>query len=385
MRYRDMNTAVRRHRPLDDAATRTLAVAALLLAALTLAPPAQARFSPKKAIFAPIHAPGGRDAFAHYRALGVGIYQYVMRWDQVAATRPRRAADPNDLHYEWPDELTYAIARANAARMKVAVTVIATPRWAGAGEPHDMPDDPDDYATFVEAASRRFPGVDLWRVWDDTNNAYAIGGTVTPDSRNRPLTNVESSTVARYASLLDATYEAVKSVDRRDLVVGANVTSFGDIGPQQFLRALQIGPGRPARLDLVGFSPYGVRRPVPGLAPALGSGVADLNDLGAFLRWVDRRWPPRRGVPAKRVFLSKFTAPSDHTTPRFGDLLLSREQQAGWLRDALRATQRSRRVYALGWESLADELPDGTGHEFSGGLLDAAGVPKPAYFAFRDG
>jgi hypothetical protein len=43
--------------------------------------------------------------------------------------------------------------------------------------------------------------------------------------------------------------------------------------------------------------------------------------------------------------------------------------------------RRSRFIYALGWIHVFDDPPGGS----MSGLLDAAGRPKPGYFAFRAG
>src|SRR5918992_1415487 len=79
----------------------------LILAALS-APPAEARYSKKKAIWGPTQV-NGVSQFPIYRDLGVSIYQMQLHWHAVAPTRPRRPSDPTDPAYKWPAEVDFAI------------------------------------------------------------------------------------------------------------------------------------------------------------------------------------------------------------------------------------------------------------------------------------
>lgn len=97
-----------------------------------------------------------------------------------------------------------AVDEARARGLRVLVTAWLTPPWAngGAGERHP-PTDPADYARFLTWAAERYEGrVDAWEIWNEPN-----------------LTEFWKGDVARYASLLEAAYPAVKAGDPGALVV----------------------------------------------------------------------------------------------------------------------------------------------------------------------
>ena len=85
-----------------------LVAIAIVVTALCGAPPASARYSPKKAIWGPVMI-NGRSQFPIYRDLGVGIFEMDLSWPQAAPTRPQRADDPGDPAYHWPAAISYAI------------------------------------------------------------------------------------------------------------------------------------------------------------------------------------------------------------------------------------------------------------------------------------
>ena len=63
------------------------------------------------------------------RALGVDVYRFTIRWDQVAARKPSRAADPGDAAYDWswPDAVIKGL---RAQGIRPVVTIWGTPPWA---------------------------------------------------------------------------------------------------------------------------------------------------------------------------------------------------------------------------------------------------------------
>lgn len=344
---------------------------AVLLAALCvtggLATPATAAPDPKKAIFGPIAAADGTSAFPTYRDLGVGTYQYRLRWREVAPSRPRSPTSPRERTYIWPDELDFALDQAKLNGMQVAVTVDSTPAWANGGfSGRVAPRRAADYGHFMRAASRRFPAVRAWRVWDDTNDARSFA----------------PQDPARYAELLDSAYAAVKAVNRRDRVIGGNTVSKGSTLPLAWVDGMVLPDGRPPRLDEYGHSPYGERPATFGL-PSRGDGIVDFADLATLGKAADRAFtrPRRRLVP---LFLAKYSVVSDHPDGT-GTFFLTREEQAEYVRSALRLTRSWGRISAFGWDQLIDDAPDGRATERAGGLLDALRAPKPSYFAFRDG
>jgi hypothetical protein len=348
----------------------------LLTVALAMPAAADARFSRKKAIWGPVEV-NGQSQFPIYRDLGAGIYQHLLEWNQIAPVRPRRAADPDDPAYRWPADVDAAVRQAPRYGMRVALMVMWSPRWANGGRSRAWAPDAREYAKFLRAAASRYPGVRLWMVWGE------------PSRRDNflPLPRFESTGPRRYARLLDRAYSALKRENRRNLVIGGNTFTTGDVTPLGFIRGMRLPGGRRPRMDIYGHNPFSARPPALDKDP-LGVGFADFSDLDTLAGWVDRhlgRAPGGRRLP---LFLSEFTVPTDHPNHEF-NFWVTRETQARWLGRALRIARRWPRIYTLGWYSLYDEPPNGPngtpGDEVNRGLLDWRGRRKPAYRVFKRG
>ena len=343
---------------------------------LGLCADATASPSLKKSIWGPV------GAFGTYEELGVGIYQYQLRWNSIAPTRPGNARDPADPAYRWPAELDAAIANARARGIRVSVLLTAAPGWANGGrELHWAPTKPRDFADFASAASRRYAGVRYWMIWGEPSKASRFQPLV--PAMGRRLSARQRRGPRRYARMLDAAYRALKSEDRRDLVIGGDTWSGGEVVPLNFIRAMRLPSGRRPRMDLYGHNPFTLREPNLANGP-LGYGYADFSELDALVRWLDRYGYRDAHGRRLRVFLSEFVLPTDHANLAF-NFWLSRETQAKWLGRALRITRRSSRLYTLGYLGLYDDPPRPDGLEVNGGLIDQSGRRKPAYRVFKRG
>jgi hypothetical protein len=354
----------------------------LALLCLALAAPADARApSRKKAIWGPLTF-RGESQFPIYRDLGAGIFEYGLRWSEVATRRPIAATDPADPAYAWPIDLDQAAREAAASGMRVAVTVQRTPQWANGGRPDNwVPNRLQDFADFVKAAARRYPTIHIWLIWGEPSRAQNFM-PLTHETRDRPLTAEQAQAPHSYAQMLDAAYVALKTTSRRNLVVGGNTFTVGDISPLNWIRNLRLPNGRRPRMDLYGHNPFTARRPDLRKSP-LGHGFADFSDLDTLAGWLDR-YLPQRGPRPLRLFLSEFLIPSDHASHEF-DFHVSRATQADWLKRALRIARGWSRIYSLGWYSLYDEPRNKAGNETDFGLIDRHGRRKPSYYAFRRG
>jgi hypothetical protein len=337
--------------------------------------------SRKKSIWGPVER-DGVSQFPLYRELGVGILQMAIAWDTVAPARPVDPGDPADPAYRWPAEVDLAIA--SGARRGIAVSLLLTgaPGWSNGGRtPTHAPRRPGDFAAFAAAASRRYPAVRHWMIWGEPSKASrfqplvpALGRRMTPAQRRGPR---------HYARILDASYAALKRVNRRNLVIGGNTWTGGDVVPLNFIRAMRLPNGRRPRMDLYGHNPFTLRTPRLSRRP-FGYGYADFSDLDTLVRWLDRHgYRGRRGRPL-RLFLSELSIPTDHPNFEF-NFWVTRATQARWLRAALRITRRWARIYTLGYLGLYDDPPRPDGREVNRGLITFDGRRKPAFRAFREG
>ena len=351
-------------------------VAIVALTACAAEPVDAARPDLKKSIWGPVQL-NGESQFPIYSDLGIGIYQNVLEWNRVAPERPRRALDPGDPAYRWPSEIDRAVSEAKSAGIRVALTVMWSPPWANGGRSRAWAPNPKHYARFVRAASRRYPSVRLWSIWGE------------PSRRDNflPLPRFEATGPRRYARILDAAYSSLKRQSSRNVVIGGNTFTTGDVTPLAFIRGMRLPGGRRPRMDMYGHNPFTAREPALSKDP-LGFGYADFSDLDTLAGWVDRylgRSPRGRKL---KLFLSEFSLPTDHENYEF-NFFLTQEAQAEWLGRALRIARRWDRIYTLGYYALYDEAPNGNNgahrDEVHRGLLDWQGGRKPAYETFKRG
>jgi hypothetical protein len=172
-------------------------------------------------------------------------------------------------------------------------------------------------------------------------------------------------------------------VNRRNIVIGGNTWTGGEVTPLNFIRSMRLPNGRRPRMDLYGHNPFTARTPDLRENP-LRFGFADFSDLDTLARWLDRygyRTPRRRRL---KLFLSEMVIPTDHSNYEF-NFWVDRRTQAQWIRAALRITRRFRRIYTFGYLGLYDDPPRPSGDEVNRGLIDQQGRKKPGYFAFKRG
>ncbi len=361
------------------AATQKLAAGLLALVATSVAAaalaaaPAAGHFSARKAIWGPaVH--GRKSLWPTYHTLGIGIYEDTLDWSFVAARRPHDPTNPRDPAYLWPAEVTKAVAEAKRYHIRVALMLTRAPRWAnGRRRSQWAPLHASEFADFAIAAARRYPSVHLWMIWGEPTRAAAFEplATVRPGAK---LTPAQARGPHIYARILNAAYHALKSVSRKNLVIGGMTFTGGNIDTQQWIENLLLPDGKPPPLDLYGHNPFSYRE--PNLAnPPSPDGQVDFSDLGRLAGLVDHYLGRGRRIP---LFLSEWTIPTrpDHEFRYWVDPAL----QATWIDSAFSIVEHWSQIYALGWIHLYDNPP-----ETYGGLLTARGQPKPGFFAFESG
>jgi hypothetical protein len=287
-----------------------------------------------------------------------------LEWSQVAVTRPLDARNPSDLAYAWPADVSRAVHDAAKHGIQICLLVQDSPPWANGGRaPAWAPIDPDDYANFLVAASRRYPTVRHWMIWGEPNR----GGNFYPMPANSPVGP------RAYAVLLNAAYHALKQVSPRNVVIGGDTWSFGVVEPADFVRWMRLPNGRPPPLDDYGHNPFSRRFPRRGLQPYFRGG-RDIDDLASLEAQLARIYHRR-----VKQWLSEFTISSDHPNRAF-DFAVSRRDQARWVTAAFGLVNSYPFVGGLGWFELLDQ-PPGPG-ALTNGLMTWKGKPKPAFYAY---
>jgi hypothetical protein len=179
------------------------------------------------------------------RQLNTDWIELQVRWEEVER-------EPGKLDWTMLD-----LALPNAAEydLKVLISVVATPKWArepGANLDYQGPPaDPADYANFVTAVLKRYPGmVHAVQVWEEMN----LGSD---------WASLNGLNAADYITLLRTTHEAIKAVDPKVIVISGGLAPTGyDDGvaarDNQAFMAEMIAAGLLDYVDCVGVHHDGI-------------------------------------------------------------------------------------------------------------------------------
>ena len=322
-----------------------------------------------KAIWGPAYV-NGVNQFPIYKQLHVGIVEQSINWASTAPTRPQHPTDPTDPAYQWPIDVQQAVDQAQIYHMRVLIQISGAPPWANGGHPWQwVPHNPKDFANFAVAAAREYPGVRLWMIWGEPSRQPNFAPMYAAPAVATALTKKQQIAPRNYARLLDASYRALKAVSRKNLVIGGDTYTTGSIDAWQWIKYMKLPNGHPPRMDMYGHNPFSFVEPNFS-DPASPQGVSQFSDLRRLAAWMDRYLKP--GLP---LFLSEWTVPTapDQEFNFYVDMPVA----VRWVHDALRLSRGWKRIYALGWVHVYDEP-----NYSSGGLLTAAGKPKPTFYAF---
>jgi hypothetical protein len=351
-----------------------LSVAAALICAALLTPisplgtgRALGRKAPvQKLIWGPGVLPNGKSPFPIYHRLGVSVFQVDLTWSKVAPSRPADPQSPSDPAYHWPAHLQTDINRARRYGISVCLLVQTSPGWANHGKADGYaPSNPEDYANFLTAASRRYPSVHLWMIWGEPNRP----GNFEPMPAHSP------AGPRRYALLLNAAYYALKQVSPTNIVIGGDTWSFGSVEPADFLRWMRLPNGKPPPLDYYGHNPFSIR--FPNLKqPPYYPGGRDINDIDTLETQLQSTYG--HTVP---LWLSEFTVSSGRPNKAFA-FAVSRAEQAKWLTAAFKLANSVDYVAGMGWFDLLDQPPS-VHNGLTTGLMTWKLRPKPAFYAYE--
>jgi hypothetical protein len=290
--------------------------------------------------------------------LGVSVVRFNLRWNDIAATKPRRARDHADPAYRWnaADDVLRGL---RAHGIGAIVGLVGTPRWANGGRAANWaPARGAYFATFARAAASRYPWVRRWLVWNEPNQRRWL----------RP-----TSASVYVQKLLNPAYAAIKAVIPGAKVAGgvtAPRAGAGGVSPMDWIRGMRAAR---ARLDAYAHHPYPLSRfesPSAGGCRQRACTTVTLATIDRLLAEVSRQFG------AKRIWLTEYgyqTNPPD----RLG---VPESQHARYLREAINRARRLPRVDVLVQFLYRDE-PDPA--RWQSGLLRTDGTPKPALAVFR--
>ena len=303
--------------------------------------------------------PGTLDGrLSELRSLGVQVYRFTLRWDQVAKRRPGKAANPSDPAYAWgwPDAVIRGL---RAHGIAPVVTIWGTPRWANGGRtPNYAPRSKWALASFAKAAATRYRSqAKLWLIWNEPNQRRWL----------RP------TSALTYTRLLNVSYAAIKRANPGAKVGGGVTAPRGNTGGENPVNWIQAMRRYHAKLDAYAHHPYPTR---PKTETPWSGGCAwcktiTMADLDRLIREV------RGNFPRKRIWLTEY---GYQTNPPDRLLGVSPARQALFGSAAsLRARQAPYVDMLIHFMVRDDSAPGG----WQSGLRTLTGAAKPAYNAFR--
>ena len=288
-------------------------------------------------------------------ALGAHLVRFTLRWDKVASARPAAPRDPADTAYDW-GQYEIVLRALHADGIAVVVTLYGAPAWANGGHPANwLPK--DGYADFAYAASKRFPWIHQWTIWNEPN-----GRTFA----------VPASPQAYVRQLLDPAYVSLHHASSANVVAGG-VTSPrktpSGISPLAFMRGMKAAG---ARLDAYAHNPYAVSsQETPFHAPCAHCDVLSMANLPEIRADVTRYFGA-----ATPLWLTEY---GYQTNPPDRLLGVSYALQARYVGQAALRVSEQPGVTMLIHFLVRDEPSVGG---FQSGLFTAGGTAKPALHAY---
>jgi hypothetical protein len=291
------------------------------------------------------------------QSLGVDLVRMTLRWDLVAQTRPAEPRDPADKAYDWSlyDPI---LERLHAAHISVLLSLWGTPPWASEdGKTNALPDAADSLSSFAYAASKRYAWITRWTVWNE------------PNLRTFLVPNSPSLYTSR---LLNPTYRALKSANRRNLVAGGvsspRKTPTG-VSPIAWIRGMKAAH---ALIDAYAQNPYPVRN---GETPTSGGCWRCTEITMATL--------PKLVAEVKKDFGTKtriwLTEYGYNSKPPSKWLGVSNRLQALFLGEAALRAYLAPRVDLLIHFLVRDEP---NAQKWTSGFYTSRGKVKPSFSAF---
>jgi hypothetical protein len=289
--------------------------------------------------------------------LGVDLVRLTLRWDTVAPTTPADPRNPDDPAYHW-ELYDSMLQRLQAAHISVLISLWGTPKWANVGQkPNYAPMDPNALGSFAYAASRKFPWITRWTVWNEPNVRLFL---------------IPNSPGVYTTRLLNPAYRALKEANRRNLVAGG-VTSPrktpSGVSPITWIRGMRAAH---ALLDAYAQNPYPVR---PLETPTTGGcwrcTEVTMATLPKLIAEVKRDFGTRT-----RIWLTEYGYNSKPPSKWLG---VSNALQARFIGEAALRAYAAPRVDLLIHFLVRDE-PNAT--RWTSGFYTSRGRVKPSFNAY---
>jgi hypothetical protein len=290
--------------------------------------------------------------------------------------------EPQPGQYDWT-QLDAIVSAANAANLKVFLSVQHAPAFDKTPASGLFPSDPNTYRVFMQALATHYNGkVAAYEIWNEENLSREAGpGNVDP---------------SHYLPILEAGYTGVKAGDPNALaLLGApsptGVNSADAMDDVQYLNALFALNGGEAKrfYDAVSTHPSGFSNP-PDCTPqtpqcSLSGGWNNDPSFFAFTRVAQYRdVMVRNGESNKKIWFSEFGYCSGSTPPAGYEYckFLTAQNQADFL---VQAFTKARSLDYVGgmivWNLNFQLAVPATDEKWGFGVIRDDWTPRPAYSA----
>jgi hypothetical protein len=304
----------------------------------------------------------------------------------VAVSRPAEPSDPADAAYDWR-RYDAIVLDAQEQGVDIVFSIFGTPRWANGGQlPTRAPRHASDLEDFAYAAATRYsgtfvrddgvplPAVRLWTAWNEPNLPIGlvpqwkrVGGRWVIQSAIDYARICNAVVLGIRATLLAG--EKVACGDTSPRGNNAPTSARPTTSPIAFLRAMKIAGAR--GFDAYAHHPYpSGPHESPSTRPTARTAVS-FGNLDTLVRTVTQLYGP------KPIWVDEY---GYETNPPDWMLGVSRTLQARYLTQAVARARANPRIAMLLWFLLSDEPRLGG---WQSGLETAAGVRKPAFYAFQ--
>lgn len=310
------------------------------------------------------------------KGAGFSWIRQQVRWDTI---------EPRQGQYDWAelDRIVEATAQDN---VRVILSVVRSPRWAGINGTTGLPANPATFGTLMQRMAERYKGrVDAYEIWNEQNIERETGGG-----------KVE---VKPYIETLKAGYRGVKASDPWAVVIYGGLSPTGINDPNYavddaiFLeQSYQYNKGEMRNyFDVLGVHPGSHGNAPDEFWPIDKPAEADrpwTTHPSFYFRRVEnlREIMEKYGDSKKQVWLTEFGWTTKNAAPGYEYGALNTEQeQADYL---VRAYERAKTLYPwMGvmslWQLNFATFVEAKDEKVPWGIIRADWSPRPAYSALQ--
>ena len=298
-------------------------------------------------------------------AAGGAYVRFDVPWSALEPNAPTLSLAGVEVRtFDWP-RMDRLINAAHARGLQVVALPAYTPAWArpaGTTDKHP-PNDPQRFATFVQAAVKRYApqGVKVWEIWNEPN--LSIFWSPKPDP-------------VGYTTLLKATATAIRAADPSVTIMTAGLAPASDaadgtqVAPVTFIESIYAHGGK-GSFDAVGMHPYSY--PARPLDPT----TATWNPFYRLPLVYDVM--VANGDGAKKIWATEYGAPTGT-----GSQAVSEAEQAAMVTDAYNGINQWPWTGPLLWYSHRNLGGDPADREQNFGIRRLDFTAKPALSTYTE-